>query len=50
MAAEYDFRAIPALGPGVDLLTATVDHYAVRSGRALTLGRIPRGLGRLCGP
>ena len=38
--AEYDIRAIPALGPGVDLLTATVDHYALCSGRQLSLERI----------
>ena len=38
--AEYDFRVIPAMGPGVDLLTTTMDHYALRSGRQLSLKRI----------
>jgi aminoglycoside phosphotransferase (APT) family kinase protein len=38
--AEYDLRVIPALGPGVDLLTATTDHYARRAGKPLDLDRI----------
>jgi aminoglycoside phosphotransferase (APT) family kinase protein len=37
---EYDFRAIPSFGPGVDLLTATIDEYAGLTGRTLSLERI----------
>ncbi|MGO9750316.1 MAG: phosphotransferase family protein, partial [Solirubrobacteraceae bacterium] len=37
---EYDFRAIPSFGPGVDLLTSTVDHYMSLTGRGLSLERI----------
>lgn len=38
--AEYDLRYIPALGPGVDLLTATTAHYARRTGQALSFDHI----------
>jgi aminoglycoside phosphotransferase (APT) family kinase protein len=37
---EYDFRVIPSVGPGVELLTATVKQYAVLTGRRLSLNRI----------
>ena len=37
---EYDFRAIPSFGPGVDLLRSTVDRYAALTGRRLSLERI----------
>jgi aminoglycoside phosphotransferase (APT) family kinase protein len=37
---EYDFRAIPSFGPGVDLLASTIDEYAVLTGRQLSLERI----------
>jgi aminoglycoside phosphotransferase (APT) family kinase protein len=37
---EYDFRAIPSFGPGIDLLTSTVDHYMTLTGRRLSLERI----------
>jgi aminoglycoside phosphotransferase (APT) family kinase protein len=37
---EYDFRAIPSFGPGVDLLSATVDEYMALTGRRLSLERI----------
>jgi aminoglycoside phosphotransferase (APT) family kinase protein len=37
---EYDFRAIPSFGPGVDLLTSTVDKYVALTGRRLSLERI----------
>jgi len=39
-APEYDFRAIPSFGPGVDLLTSTVEQYAALTGRRLNLERI----------
>ena len=42
--AEYDLRAIPALGPGVHLLTATVDHYATL--RHATEPRADHGMAR----
>ena len=38
--AEYDFRVIPSFGPGVDLLTSTVDQYGALTGRRLSLERI----------
>jgi Phosphotransferase enzyme family len=37
---EYDFRAIPSFGPGIDLLTSTIDEYTVLTGRSLSLERI----------
>ena len=37
---EHDFRAIPSFGPGVDLLTATVDQYEELTDRRLSLERI----------
>jgi aminoglycoside phosphotransferase (APT) family kinase protein len=37
---EYDFRAIPSFGPGIDLLTSTVDQYVALTGRRLSLKRI----------
>jgi aminoglycoside phosphotransferase (APT) family kinase protein len=37
---EYDFRVIPSFGPGVDLLTSTVDQYVSLTGRRLSLERI----------
>jgi aminoglycoside phosphotransferase (APT) family kinase protein len=37
---EYDFRAIPAMGPGVELLTLTIDHYERLSRTQLSLERI----------
>ena len=37
---EYDFRAIPSFGPGIDLLTSTMDEYMVLTGRGLSLERI----------
>ena len=37
---EYDFRVIPSFGPGIDLLTSTVDEYAALTGRRLSLERI----------
>lgn len=37
---EYDFRAIPSFGPGVDLLTSTVDRYIELTGRRLNVKRI----------
>jgi Phosphotransferase enzyme family len=37
---EYDFRAIPSFGPGIDLLTSTIDEYVVLTGRRLSLERI----------
>jgi hypothetical protein len=36
----YDFRAIPSFGPGVDLLTATVDQYEELTDPRLSLERI----------
>jgi aminoglycoside phosphotransferase (APT) family kinase protein len=37
---EYDFRVIPSFGPGIDLLTSTVEHYEALTGRRLSLERI----------
>jgi hypothetical protein len=37
---EYDFRAIPSFGPGVDLLVSTIDEYVALTGRQLSLQRI----------
>ncbi len=36
----YDFRAIPGFGPGVDLLSSTVDEYVALTGRRLSLERV----------
>lgn len=38
--AEYDFRAIPSFGPGVDLLSSTVERYVSLTDRRLNLERI----------
>jgi aminoglycoside phosphotransferase (APT) family kinase protein len=37
---EYDFRVIPSFGPGVALLTSTIDEYVALTGRRLSLQRI----------
>lgn len=37
---EYDLRAFPGTGPGVELLTATMRHYGQITGRALATDRI----------
>lgn len=37
---EYDFRVIPSFGPGIGLLTSTVEHYLALTGRRLSLERI----------
>src|SRR5206468_12575750 len=37
---EYDFRVLPAFGPGVDLLLSTVEQYESLSARRLSLPRI----------
>jgi aminoglycoside phosphotransferase (APT) family kinase protein len=39
---EYDLRAFPGpgLGPGVELLTATMRHYEQISGRRLSVARV----------
>ncbi|MGH2887375.1 MAG: phosphotransferase family protein, partial [Solirubrobacteraceae bacterium] len=37
---EYDFRAIPSFGPGIDLLTSTIDEYVALTGRRLSVERI----------
>jgi hypothetical protein len=37
---EYDFRAIPSFGPGIDLLSSAVDEYFVLTGRRLSIERI----------
>jgi hypothetical protein len=37
---EYDFRVIPSFGPGIDLLTSTIDEYVALTGRRLSLERI----------
>jgi aminoglycoside phosphotransferase (APT) family kinase protein len=37
---EYDFRAIPSFGPGIDLLASTIDEYVALTGRQLSLERI----------
>ena len=31
---EYDFRAIPSFGPGIDLLVSTIDEYVALTGTA----------------
>jgi len=38
--AEYDLRAFPGTGPGVELMQATVQHYQQTSGRHLSADRI----------
>jgi len=38
--AEYDFRYLPAQGPSVDILLATVSHYQARSDRVLRIEHI----------
>jgi aminoglycoside phosphotransferase (APT) family kinase protein len=37
---EYDLRALPATGPGVELLTATMRHYQQITGRQLSADRV----------
>ena len=37
---EFDFRVLPAFGPGVDLLVSTVKRYEALSARKLSLSRI----------
>ncbi len=37
---EFDFRVLPAFGPGVDLLMSTVKRYEALSARKLSLPRI----------
>jgi aminoglycoside phosphotransferase (APT) family kinase protein len=37
---EYDLRAFPATGPGVELLTAMVRHYQRITGRRLAVDRV----------
>jgi aminoglycoside phosphotransferase (APT) family kinase protein len=37
---EYDLRALPATGPGVELLTATMRHYEHLTGRRLAIDRV----------
>jgi hypothetical protein len=37
---EYDLRAFPATGPGVELLTATLRHYQHITGRHLAIDRV----------
>lgn len=37
---EYDLRTVPVLGPGVELLAATISHYHAYTGRQLNLDRI----------
>jgi aminoglycoside phosphotransferase (APT) family kinase protein len=38
--AAYDFRYLPAQGPGVDLLVATAARYAEASGNAIDIARV----------
>jgi aminoglycoside phosphotransferase (APT) family kinase protein len=38
--AEYDLRAFPGTGPGVELLTATLRHYTQLTGRELAVDRV----------
>ena len=38
--AEYDFRVIPSFGPGVELLTSTVEQYKELTSRRLSVTRI----------
>jgi aminoglycoside phosphotransferase (APT) family kinase protein len=37
---EYDSRAIPSFGPGIDLLASTIEAYVALTGRQLSLERI----------
>ncbi|GIF45924.1 phosphotransferase family enzyme [Asanoa ferruginea] len=37
---EYDLRAFPGTGPGVELLTATTRHYERITGRHLSIDRV----------
>jgi aminoglycoside phosphotransferase (APT) family kinase protein len=37
---EYDLRAFPGTGPGVELVTATMRHYEQLTGRQLSAGRV----------
>ncbi len=37
---EYDLRALPGTGPGVELLTATMRHYKQLTGRQLAADRV----------
>ncbi|MFG1912358.1 aminoglycoside phosphotransferase family protein [Kribbella sp. NPDC048928] len=37
---EYDLRAFPGTGPGIELLTATMKHYQEFTGRALDPDRV----------
>lgn len=37
---EYDLRAFPGTGPGVELLTATMRHYQQITGRPLAVDRV----------
>jgi len=37
---EYDLRAFPGTGPGVDLMQATLHHYQQTSGRQLSTDRV----------
>jgi aminoglycoside phosphotransferase (APT) family kinase protein len=37
---EYDLRAFPATGPGVELLTSTMRHYQQITGRHLAVDRV----------
>jgi aminoglycoside phosphotransferase (APT) family kinase protein len=36
---EYDLRALPGTGPGVELLAATIHHYERLTGRRLAADR-----------
>jgi aminoglycoside phosphotransferase (APT) family kinase protein len=38
--AEYDLRAFPGTGPGVELLTATLHHYKELTGQELSAERV----------
>lgn len=38
--AEYDLRAFPGTGPGVELLAATLHHYQQITGRELAVERV----------
>ncbi|MFI6831475.1 phosphotransferase family protein [Kribbella sp. NPDC050241] len=38
--AEYDLRALPGTGPGVELLTATLHHYKQLTGHELSAERV----------
>jgi aminoglycoside phosphotransferase (APT) family kinase protein len=37
---EYDLRAFPGTGPGIELLTATMHHYQQLTGRTLSPDRV----------